>query len=138
MHLSCRLVLISDLTNLSVSFNTRYYLNGNSGIWSMPIDPDFQKKLKVTGEHEGHKVWGETNLPTKRGIHGTNTAVDQDICNGDEICVSVCPVSVYQMINTPGHPTSAKKSDPVNESACIQCMACEIQCPTKAIKITPP
>ncbi|MEM3607658.1 MAG: 4Fe-4S binding protein, partial [Candidatus Bathyarchaeia archaeon] len=24
------------------------------------------------------------------------------------------------------------------ESECIQCMACEIQCPTQAIKITPP
>jgi NAD-dependent dihydropyrimidine dehydrogenase PreA subunit len=104
----------------------------------MPIDPDFQKKLKATGEHQGHKVWGETSPPKKLGIHGTNVAVDQDVCNGDEICVSVCPVSVFQMVDSPGHPTSSKKSDPVNEPACIQCLACETQCPTKAIKITPP
>ncbi len=104
----------------------------------MPIDPEFQKNLKATGEHSGHKVWGEAKPPEKLGIHGTTVAVDQDVCNGDEVCVSVCPVAVFEMVDSPGHPTSAKKSDPVNESACIQCLACEIQCPTKAIKITPP
>ncbi|HID16664.1 TPA: ferredoxin family protein [Candidatus Bathyarchaeota archaeon] len=104
----------------------------------MPIDPDFMKKLKVSGEHAGHKVWGVVDPPKKLGIHGTNVAVDQDICNGDEICVSVCPVNVFEMIESPGHSTSEKKSDPVREGECIQCMACEIQCPTQAIKITPP
>ena len=29
----------------------------------MPIDSDFQKKLKTSGEHSGHKVWGEVNPP---------------------------------------------------------------------------
>ena len=104
----------------------------------MPIDPEFMKKLKESGEHEGHKVRGDVSLPTKRGVHGTTVAVDQDVCNGDEICVSVCPVNVYDMIDTPGHPTSKKKSDPAREKDCIQCLACETQCPTQAIKITPP
>ncbi len=104
----------------------------------MPIDPEFMKKLKESGEHEGHKVRGDVSLPTKRGVHGTTVAVDQDVCNGDEICVSVCPVNVYDMIDTPGHPTSKKKSDPTREKDCIQCLACETQCPTQAIKITPP
>lgn len=104
----------------------------------MPIDPDFMKKLKESGEHEGHKVWGEVDLPTKRGIHGTIVAVDQDICNGDEICASVCPVNVFDIIDSPGHPTSQKKSDPAREKDCIQCLACETQCPVQAIKITPP
>ena len=104
----------------------------------LPIDPEFMKKLKESGEHEGHKVRGDVSLPTKRGVHGTTVAVDQDVCNGDEICVSVCPVNVYDMIDTPGHPTSQKKSDPTREKDCIQCMACETQCPTQAIKITPP
>jgi NAD-dependent dihydropyrimidine dehydrogenase PreA subunit len=103
----------------------------------MPIDPDFMKKLKPSGEHNGHKVWGEVDPPTKLGIHGTNVAVDQDLCNGDGVCVSVCPVSVFEMIDTPGHPLSDKKSDPVRESDCIACLACEASCPTQAIKITP-
>ena len=63
----------------------------------MPIDPDFMKKSKVD-THNGHDVRGEVNPPKKLGIHGTQVAVDQDLCNGDAICVSVCPVSVFEMI----------------------------------------
>jgi NAD-dependent dihydropyrimidine dehydrogenase PreA subunit len=105
---------------------------------SLPIDPDFQKKLQVSGTHAGHKVWGTVEPPKKLGIHGSQTAVDWDCCSGDGVCISVCPVGVYDWADTPGHPTSEKKSDPVNESACIFCMACEIQCPEQAIKITQP
>ena len=104
----------------------------------MPIDSEFQKKLKPTGEHNGHSIWGDTSPPVKLGIHGTMVAVDHDTCNSDEICVSVCPVNVFEMIDSPGHPTSAKKSDPVRENDCILCMACEVQCPVQAIKITAP
>lgn len=104
----------------------------------MPIDPEFMKKLEKTGEHSGHAVWGEVKPPDKLGIHGTTVAVDWDVCDGDEVCVGVCPVNVFEMVDTPGHPTSSKKSDPARESECIQCLACEVQCPTQAIKITPP
>ncbi|TRO61075.1 ferredoxin family protein [Candidatus Bathyarchaeota archaeon] len=53
--------------------------------------------------------------------------VDKDKCNGDGICVSVCPVSVFEMQN--------EKSVPVNQDACIVCRACETQCPTQAITV---
>ena len=104
----------------------------------MPIDPDFQKNRQVVGEHNGHKVWGPVEPPTKLGIHGSIVAVDFDECNGDNICVDVCPVDVFEMIDTPGHPKSEKKSDPIRESECIFCMACEVQCPEGAIKVIPP
>lgn len=104
----------------------------------MPIDPNFQKNRQVVGEHSGHKVWGPVEPPKKLGIHGTTVAVDWDLCNGDRICVDVCPVGVFELVDTPGHPTSDKKSDPVRESECIFCMACETQCPVGAIKVTPP
>jgi len=102
----------------------------------MPIDPDFQKKLKPSGDHNGHKVWGETAPPTKLGIHGTKVAVDWDLCNGDKICIDVCPTNVFELLDTPGHPTSEKKSDPIREGDCIFCRACEVQCPAQAILIT--
>ena len=102
----------------------------------MPIDPDFKTSQKVVGQHEGHDVWGMVQPPTKLGIHGTKVAVDWDLCNGDGICIDVCPVNVFEWANTPGHPTSEKKSDPVREKDCIDCMACETQCPTQAIKIS--
>jgi len=104
----------------------------------LPIDPDFQKKRKIVGQHNGHNVWGPVEPPTKLGIHGTNVAVDWEVCTGDGICIEVCPVSVFDWADSPGHPTSEKKSDPAREKDCIQCLACETQCPTQAIKITPP
>jgi NAD-dependent dihydropyrimidine dehydrogenase PreA subunit len=104
----------------------------------LPIDPDFQKNREVVSEHNGHKVWGPVEPPTKLGIHGTNAAVDWDVCTGDGVCIDVCPVSLYEWVDTPGHPVSERKSDPVREPECIQCLACEMQCPAAAIKITPP
>ena len=101
------------------------------------IDPDFSSKLKKDGEHSGHDVWGEVKPPEKLGIHGTNVAVDDDLCTGDSICVGVCPVNVFEMIESPGHPASNSKADPARETDCINCMACETQCPSHAIKITP-
>lgn len=101
----------------------------------MPIDPNFQKNRKVVGQHNGHDVWGPVEPPKKLGIHGTSVAVDWDVCTGDGVCIEVCPVALYDWAETPGHPTSAKKSDPAREKECIQCLACETQCPTQAIKI---
>jgi NAD-dependent dihydropyrimidine dehydrogenase PreA subunit len=101
----------------------------------MPIDHDFMKK-QVVGEHHSHKVRGEVKPPEKLGVHGTSVAVDHDSCEGDGICISVCPVSVFNWVASPGHPTSNKKSDPVNEPDCIFCRACESGCPVRAIRIT--
>jgi len=102
----------------------------------LPIDPNFQENRKIVESHNDHKVWGPVEPPTKLGIHGTNVAVDWDSCSGDGICAEICPVSLYDMVDTPGHPTSDKKSDPAREQDCIQCLACESNCPTAAIKIT--
>lgn len=101
----------------------------------MPIDPDFKSKRQVVSEEEGVKVWGPVNPPTVLGIHGDVVAVDWDLCNGDEICVDICPVSVFEMVDTPGHPKADKKSNPVRQEDCIFCMACEAQCPEQALKV---
>ena len=70
------------------------------------------------------------------GIHGTSVAVDWDICEADGICLSVCPVNLFDWADAPGHPTSDKKSDPSRESECIQCLACQANCPVQAIKVS--
>ncbi len=135
---------------------------------SSPIDPGFLDKrddYPVTGEHRGHQARaqgkarvsgdGVTPYPTSQGIHGTQVAVDWEACIANGTCMDVCPVSVFEWTLTPGQAGTGKdknvekgtqewneyrtdKSDPSNERDCIFCMACETQCPTTAIKITPP
>jgi NAD-dependent dihydropyrimidine dehydrogenase PreA subunit len=100
----------------------------------MPIDPDFETKLKVTSEHNGHKVY-DYQSETHLGIHGTVAAVDFDLCNADGVCIDVCPTNVFEFVDTPGHPKGDKKTDPIREADCVLCKACEVQCPEQAIAI---
>jgi len=60
--------------------------------------------------------------------------VDFTKCNGDGTCVSVCPVSVFEIQNKPEF-NNEPKAIPVNNDACIVCRACETQCPTQAIVV---
>lgn len=131
-----------------------------------PIDPEFMNKpaeYPESGEHNGHKIHGEgaqrqdqegKPYPTKLGIHGTHVAVDWETCIADGACMDVCPVDVFEWNFTPGAKGTGNdkvmaaggddynkyrtdKCDPIREPDCIDCMACETACPTKAIKINP-
>jgi len=101
----------------------------------LPIDPDFQKKRKKVGKEKGIAIWGPVDPPKKLGIHGTHVAIDWDICTGCGVCLKVCPVQLYEWMETTGHPTSEKKAFPTRESDCVQCYKCEKQCPVQAIRI---
>ena len=103
------------------------------------IDPDFADKLEVTSTHPewGYKIWGEYNPPMKLSIHGHRVAVDFDICIGDGACVDVYPEDVFEWVEFEGHAASTKKAAPAREDDCIECLACEDDCPVVAIKIIP-
>ena len=101
----------------------------------MPIDPGFQKNRKKIGKVEGIAIWGPVETPEKLGIRGTSVAVDWDICTGCGTCIEVCPVKLYEWMDTPGHPTSEKKAFPARESDCIQCFQCDKRCPAQAIRV---
>jgi NAD-dependent dihydropyrimidine dehydrogenase PreA subunit len=146
----------------------------NKLVYTMPIDPDFYKTLlkrdtphqnQVTGSK--HYVWGEgvereldfTDIKSQDqeliekhiaekgylGIHGTNVAVDFDLCIADGACIKTCPVQVFGWNLKPQEGPTSKgsgnnlneydKSDPFSEKSCIYCLACESVCPTTAIKI---
>ncbi len=131
-----------------------------------PIQENFMddsKNYPVTGKHHDHEVRGEgikrtdadgKPMPINLGIHGTKVAVDWDACVADGACMDVCPVSLYEWELNPGQMGTGNdkdiskdkalyakyrtdKCDPIRESECIFCMACESVCPTRAIKITP-
>jgi len=53
--------------------------------------------------------------------------VDKAKCTGCGTCVTVCPVNVFEIVD--------KKSVVKNPQDCIQCKACEVSCPEKAIVV---
>jgi NAD-dependent dihydropyrimidine dehydrogenase PreA subunit len=60
--------------------------------------------------------------------------VDWEKCNGDGVCIDVCPVEVFELQEISEHPDS-EKSVPVRKEDCILCMACTVSCPTEAITV---
>ena len=108
-------------------------------------DASFPGQWPQKETHIAHKVL------YKNG--GSNVGVDFDICIADGICITVCPVNVFDRMELPGEqekmdkgvtndsgkaPLANWKADPAREQDCIFCRACEIQCPVQAIKITEP
>ena len=87
-------------------------------------------------ERENRNFWERNPNRNPPYIHGTAIAVDFDICVAAGACVEACPVNVFEWLDTLGHPASEKKADPLRESECVFCMACEIVCPPVAIKVT--
>jgi NAD-dependent dihydropyrimidine dehydrogenase PreA subunit len=51
--------------------------------------------------------------------------INMERCNGNGICVEVCPLGVYELKD--------KKAVPINIEKCNDCRICEWQCPTNAI-----
>jgi NAD-dependent dihydropyrimidine dehydrogenase PreA subunit len=114
-------------------------------------DATFPNEWPKVGEHEGHEIRKKEGVSKELGVHGVAVAVDFDICIADGICISVCPVNVFDKMDFPTEKERMEKqlpndsgktlldswkADPARERDCIFCRACEIQCPVQAIKIT--
>ena len=70
----------------------------------------------------------------QRLINMPKVEVDPSKCNGDGVCIDVCPVEVFELQDLPENSDS-KKSVPVKADECILCMACVTSCPTEAITV---
>ncbi|MGQ4554311.1 4Fe-4S binding protein [Halobellus sp. GM3] len=103
----------------------------------MSIDTEFEETYEKVDGHADHRVWtpdGDAPTAEKQGIHGTNVAVDFDVCMADGSCLDGCPVSVFEWTEAPGDD-GRKKVVPTNESKCIECMLCVEICPVDAVDV---
>ena len=53
--------------------------------------------------------------------------VDKEKCTGDEECVDICPVDVFEMVDG--------KAEPVNADDCEGCESCVEVCEEDAITV---
>ena len=83
--------------------------------------------LKARSNTECDRVKVE-NVNNDCGI--AQILLDLNKCNGCLKCVETCPFGVFK--------AEAEKVTVSNPQNCHLCLACEIQCPTKAIKIIEP
>jgi len=58
-------------------------------------------------------------------------SVDPGLCTGCASCVGICPAGVFEIASRKGKKVAAPK----NVSECLECHACEAQCPVNAIKV---
>ena len=57
--------------------------------------------------------------------------IDLELCNGCGLCVKICPMDVFRM------DKQAKKAVITYAEDCMLCEFCVLDCPTRAITVTP-
>lgn len=60
--------------------------------------------------------------------------IDELICKGCELCVSVCPKNVLKLSETKINPSGYNPAESVNDD-CIACQSCAKMCPDCAITV---
>jgi NAD-dependent dihydropyrimidine dehydrogenase PreA subunit len=55
--------------------------------------------------------------------------LDESLCNGCRICVTVCPRAVFAM--------AGRRAMLADRGACLECGACALNCETGAISVEP-
>ncbi len=65
-------------------------------------DPSFPNGWPVKETHIDHQVKWKDGASKEYGVHGSAVGVDFDICIADGICITVCPVNVFDRMELPG------------------------------------
>lgn len=65
-----------------------------------------------------------------------NTAyVNEDDCDGCELCVEACPYDAIQMVETRREDSPVSSVARIDEAKCDKCGACSSKCPTGAVQL---
>src|SRR2546428_13713478 len=65
-------------------------------------DPSFPNGWPNKEKHIDHQVKWKSGVSKEHGVHGAAVGVDFDICIADGICITVCPVKVFERMGLPG------------------------------------
>lgn len=64
-----------------------------------------------------------------------NIKIDEDLCKGCELCVSVCPKKILSLDTEKTNKAGYYPAKVTNMDACIGCACCAGMCPEIAIYI---
>ena len=70
--------------------------------------------------------------PSRSGEDKMQIRVDSEQCNGCGICAEICPCDVFRLDERTGLAEARYETD------CWYCGACEMDCPTRAIRVDLP
>src|SRR6266568_4926614 len=72
-------------------------------------DPSFPNGWPVKETHIDHQLKWKDGVSKEYGVHGSAVGVDFDICIADGICITVCPVNVFDRMELPGEQEKMDK-----------------------------
>ena len=61
--------------------------------------------------------------------------IDETVCKGCGLCVSVCPKKILRLAVGRMNAKGYNPAEVVDQSACIGCAMCGIMCPDSAITV---
>lgn len=93
----------------------------------LPVVPDDSQEIGALNVCEQLKLSRKSQ--SDLGIYGTNVAVDFDLCIGDDACIEVCPINVFDWFGA----GDERKVMPTRER---DCFGFEAVCPKCAIRVT--
>jgi 2-oxoglutarate ferredoxin oxidoreductase subunit delta len=74
----------------------------------------------------------------EKKIERGHIIIDQELCKGCYLCISVCPrkvISISKSINRQGYYPAAFKDMNKDNKGCIACVRCATICPDIAIEV---
>lgn len=63
------------------------------------------------------------------------TIIDEKVCKGCSLCVSVCPKKILELAADRINPKGYNPAQCIDESKCIGCAMCAMICPDSAIEV---